>query len=67
MTRLNTYDTVPVRDLSQEQIGQAKSADVVAIASPSAVEAWLELIGPQTEADLAVACIGTAINILLRL
>ena len=58
VTRLDTYDTVPVRELENEARQAARGAGVAAIASPSAVNAWVELIGGQEEADVAFACIG---------
>ena len=61
MTRLNTYDTVPANYLSEEDIATAKKAAVLAIASPSAVAAWVDLVGGHSDLDLAIACIGLAI------
>lgn len=59
VTRLNTYNTVPVSGLDAGAREAAKAAGVVAIASPSAVNAWVELVGSQAEADVAFACIGS--------
>eukprot|EP00268_Persea_americana_P016873 TRINITY_DN18025_c0_g1_i1.p1 TRINITY_DN18025_c0_g1~~TRINITY_DN18025_c0_g1_i1.p1 ORF type:complete len:286 (+),score=58.69 TRINITY_DN18025_c0_g1_i1:56-859(+) len=58
VTRLNTYSTVPVRDVDQTVLIQACSAPVVAVASPSAVRAWVNLISRSESWDNSVACIG---------
>ncbi|KAI3922192.1 hypothetical protein MKX01_005881 [Papaver californicum] len=58
VTRLNTYSTVPVYDVDQMVLAQALSAPVVAVASPSAVRAWVNLISEAESWDNAVACIG---------
>ena len=55
---MNTYDTVPVSELSEEDIKTASKAHVLAIASPSAITAWMSLVGDKHDIDLAVACIG---------
>ncbi|KAI3947666.1 hypothetical protein MKX01_034331 [Papaver californicum] len=57
VTRLNTYSTVPVYDVDQV-VWQALSAPVVAVASPSAVRAWVNFISEAESWDNAVACIG---------
>ena len=59
VTRLNTYNTVPVK-FSEDQIKSAKEADVVSFASPSAVIAWLENIGGDGDhaKRIPAACIG---------
>lgn len=36
--RLNTYDTLPVESLNEEELAAARAAAVVAFASPSAVK-----------------------------
>ncbi|KAL8137078.1 hypothetical protein V2J09_016607 [Rumex salicifolius] len=50
VTRLNTYTTVPVRQVDPSLLEQALAAPVIAVASPSALnlEQW----------NNAVACIG---------
>ncbi|MCL7045173.1 hypothetical protein MKW94_007759 [Papaver nudicaule] len=58
VTRLNTYSTVPVYDVDQMVLAQALSSPVVAVASPSAVRAWVNLISEAESWDNAVACIG---------
>ncbi|KAF5201212.1 Uroporphyrinogen-iii synthase protein, partial [Thalictrum thalictroides] len=58
VTRLNTYSTVPVHDVNNKVLAEALSVPVVAVASPSAVRAWISLL-PEAEGwDHAVACIG---------
>ncbi|PIA46387.1 hypothetical protein AQUCO_01500132v1 [Aquilegia coerulea] len=58
VTRLNTYSTVPVHDVNTMVLVEALSVPVVAVASPSAVRAWVSLL-PEAEGwDHAVACIG---------
>lgn len=59
LLRLNTYNTLPIRDLKPGQLEAVKAAQVLAIASPSAIDAWLELTGQQDD-SLAIACIGEA-------
>jgi uroporphyrinogen-III synthase len=44
VTRLEAYRTCPAH-WSPEQYTQAKSADIVAIASPSAAEVWVSRVG----------------------
>lgn len=56
--RLNTYDTLPVKTLDPNALEQAKKAAVVAVASPSAVKAWVGFVGDAAN-DIAVACIGS--------
>jgi uroporphyrinogen-III synthase len=57
--RLNTYDTLPVTSLAPEQLKAARTAQVVAVASPSAVRAWVGFVGEETATRIAVACIGS--------
>ncbi|KAG0480328.1 hypothetical protein HPP92_011186 [Vanilla planifolia] len=58
VTRLNTYNTVPVQEVEQVILKQAISAPVVAVASPSAIRAWYNLVSKQVNWDKSVACIG---------
>ncbi|XP_077212948.1 uroporphyrinogen-III synthase family protein isoform X2 [Tasmannia lanceolata] len=60
VTRLNTYSTVPVLSTDQSILTQALSAPVVAVASPSAVRAWVNLISKSEGWNNSVACIGEA-------
>ena len=62
VTRLNTYDTVPVESLDEEQLKAARAVDVVAIASPSAVEALVHHVDRRHVDDLAIACIGKGLE-----
>jgi uroporphyrinogen-III synthase len=56
--RLNTYDTLPVQALDPGELALARGAAVVAVASPSAVRAWVQFAGEGAAARVAVACIG---------
>ena len=57
--RLNTYDTLPVTALDEDQLKIAREASVVAVASPSAVKAWVGFVGETAAAAVVVACIGS--------
>ncbi|KAK4770535.1 hypothetical protein SAY87_031067 [Trapa incisa] len=56
--RLNTYTTIPVHHLDQEVLEEAMSVPVLAVASPSAVKAWVNIISEQECWNNSVACIG---------
>ncbi|KAJ1298475.1 hypothetical protein BS78_01G456400 [Paspalum vaginatum] len=56
--RLNTYTTVPVEDVEPLTLNLAISAPVVAVASPSALRAWLNLVSKVDNWNNSVACIG---------
>ncbi|KAK2992305.1 hypothetical protein RJ640_020298 [Escallonia rubra] len=58
VTRLNTYTTVPVSHVDQMVFEQALSAPVIAVASPSALRAWFNLISESERWGNSVACIG---------
>ncbi|XP_051183227.1 uroporphyrinogen-III synthase, chloroplastic [Lolium perenne] len=58
VTRLNTYTTVPVQDVDPQILKLAVSAPVVAVASPSALRAWLNLMSQVDNWNNSVACIG---------
>lgn len=58
VTRLNTYTTAPVNQVDQKVLNQALAAPVVAVASPSAVRAWVNLIPEFERWKNSVACIG---------
>lgn len=58
VTRLNTYTSVPVEDVEPQTLNLAISAPVVAVASPSALRAWLNLISQVNNWNNSVACIG---------
>lgn len=57
--RLNTYNTVTVKAVDAETLEEAKRAQVVAIASPSALKAWVEHVGQARAAEMTIACIGS--------
>ncbi|XP_054819571.1 uroporphyrinogen-III synthase, chloroplastic [Prosopis cineraria] len=57
VTRLNTYTTVPVQHVDQGILKQALDIPVVAVASPSAIRAWKNLIS-ESDWNGSVACIG---------
>ncbi|KAG8377642.1 hypothetical protein BUALT_Bualt08G0054200 [Buddleja alternifolia] len=56
--RLNTYTTEPVSHVDQMVLEQAVLAPVVAVASPSAIRAWVNLVPELQKWDNVVACIG---------
>ncbi|EAZ25856.1 hypothetical protein OsJ_09696 [Oryza sativa Japonica Group] len=58
VTRLNTYTTVSVQDVDPLILKPALSAPVVAVASPSALRAWLNLASQVDNWGNAIACIG---------
>ncbi|KAG2542917.1 hypothetical protein PVAP13_9NG813500 [Panicum virgatum] len=58
VTRLNTYTTVPVEDIEPLTLKLAISAPVVAVASPSALKAWLKLVSKVDCWNNYIACIG---------
>ncbi|CAN0922237.1 Uroporphyrinogen-III synthase, chloroplastic [Linum grandiflorum] len=58
VTRLNTYTTIPVDHVDQTVLEEARSVPVVAVASPSAIRAWLKLTSESGHWDHSVACIG---------
>ncbi|KAL5217681.1 hypothetical protein ABZP36_018365 [Zizania latifolia] len=58
VTRLNTYTTVPVQDVDPLILKPALSAPVVAVASPSALRTWLNLISQVDNWGNSIACIG---------
>ncbi|XP_022772837.1 uroporphyrinogen-III synthase, chloroplastic isoform X1 [Durio zibethinus] len=58
VVRLNTYTTVPVDHVDQIVLEEALSAPVVAVASPSAVRAWVNLISEPDSWSNSIACIG---------
>lgn len=57
--RLNTYDTRKVESLDEGLLDMAKYAQVIAIASPSAVKAWVQHVGIEVAAGIPVAAIGS--------
>ncbi|PRW50788.1 Uroporphyrinogen-III chloroplastic isoform D [Chlorella sorokiniana] len=71
--RLNTYDTVPVTRLDAAALEAAKQAAVVTVGSPSAIKAWVQIVGEEATQGMAwvqivgeeatqgmsIACIGS--------
>ncbi|CAH9111236.1 unnamed protein product [Cuscuta epithymum] len=58
VTRMNTYNTEPVQHFDNDLLKAALCAPVVAVASPSAIYAWSNIIPSMEEWGNAVACIG---------
>lgn len=58
VTRLNTYDTRGVTAVEPSLLRRALDADVVTFGSPSAVKAWVALVGAAAAAAKPAACIG---------
>ena len=59
VTRLNTYNTVTVESVDPGRLDLAKKARVVAIASPSALKAWVAHVGQARAEQMTIACIGS--------
>lgn len=61
VVRLDTYDTVAVErhDLAEHELRTLQRAAVIAVASPSALQAWMHVAGEQALQRSAVACIGS--------
>lgn len=64
--RLNTYTTEPVSHVDQIILDLALVAPVIAVASPSAVRAWVSLIPEGQQWDNAVACIGETTAVVAK-
>ncbi|XP_019152742.1 PREDICTED: uroporphyrinogen-III synthase, chloroplastic isoform X1 [Ipomoea nil] len=58
VTRLNTYTTAPIQHVDEALLKIALCAPVVAVASPSAIRAWANLVPALEEWGNAIACIG---------
>jgi uroporphyrinogen-III synthase len=58
--RLNTYDTRSVQpsDVPPPALAAALAADAVTFGSPSAVKAWIALVGLAAAGERPAACIG---------
>eukprot|EP00899_Mesostigma_viride_P024524 jgi/Mesvir1/5256/Mv15373-RA.1 len=56
VTRLNTYTTVTVKHITDDERKAALAASAVAFGSPTAVRAWMQLVG---SLDVPAACIGS--------
>ncbi len=59
VVRLNTYNTVTVKEIEAETLEMARRARVVAIASPSALKAWVAHVGQDRAEEMTIACIGS--------
>ncbi|GAB4822604.1 hypothetical protein N2152v2_009650 [Parachlorella kessleri] len=59
VTRLDTYDTLPVTTLDPDMLAVAKKAQVITAASPSTIKSWVQFAGDHSQTDVAVACIGS--------
>jgi uroporphyrinogen-III synthase len=57
--RLNTYSTEPVTQVPEDALQRALDCSVVSIASPSALKAWVGLVGIDTARRKPLACIGS--------
>lgn len=57
--RLNTYSTEKVQQVSELQLEEALACDVVAVASPSALKAWVSIAGETRAKETTLACIGS--------
>uniref|UniRef100_A0A383V9M9 Uroporphyrinogen-III synthase n=1 Tax=Tetradesmus obliquus TaxID=3088 RepID=A0A383V9M9_TETOB len=57
--RINTYNTIGISTVDQALLQQALAADVVTFGSPSAVKAWVALVGLQAAAQKMNVCIGS--------
>ncbi|CAO2837146.1 unnamed protein product [Amaranthus hypochondriacus] len=58
VTRLNTYTTVAVQHVDPLLLEKAVTTPVLAVASPSAIRAWMKIIPSAEQWNNAVACIG---------
>lgn len=56
--RLHTYDTRAVSGVAEADLAAARGADVVTFGSPSAVKAWVGLVGLEAAKGVPAACIG---------
>ncbi|KAK4795459.1 hypothetical protein SAY86_013453 [Trapa natans] len=56
--RLDTYTTIHVHHLDQEVLEETMSVPVLAVASPSAVKAWVNIIPDPDCWNNSIACIG---------
>eukprot|EP00878_Enallax_costatus_P020777 GHUV01021971.1.p1 GENE.GHUV01021971.1~~GHUV01021971.1.p1 ORF type:complete len:141 (+),score=37.16 GHUV01021971.1:609-1031(+) len=57
--RINTYNTVGVTNVDKGLLEQAIAADVVTFGSPSAVKAWVALVGLDNAKQKLSVCIGS--------
>ena len=59
VTRLNMYDTAAVTERSAQELERALACDVVTVASPSALKAFVGLVGRDAVRGKSIACIGS--------
>ncbi|KAI8107154.1 hypothetical protein M9434_001799 [Picochlorum sp. BPE23] len=57
--RMNTYNTATVKHVEDSTLRRARSARVVAVASPSALKAWVHHVGHDATRAMTVAAIGS--------
>ncbi|EYU20971.1 hypothetical protein MIMGU_mgv1a022302mg, partial [Erythranthe guttata] len=66
VTRLNTYTMEPISHVDQMVLEEALTAPVIAVASPSAVRAWVSLLPESQKWDNAAVCIGETTALAAR-
>lgn len=59
VTRINTYNTVGVSQVDPQALQAAQAADVITFGSPSAVKAWVALVGLEAAQRQMSVCIGS--------
>lgn len=59
VNRINTYNTVGVSSVDPHALEQALAADVITFGSPSAVKAWVALVGLEAAQKKVSVCIGS--------
>lgn len=57
--RMNTYNTTTVKYIEDSTLRRARSARVVAVASPSALKAWVHHVGHEAARAMTIAAIGS--------
>lgn len=56
---MNTYNTEKVQQVAQQELELALECEVIAIASPSALKAWVKIAGESRAKEKVLACIGS--------
>lgn len=59
VTRINTYNTVGITNVDPQALQQALAADAITFGSPSAVKAWVALVGLEAAQKMMSVCIGS--------
>lgn len=59
VTRLNTYNTTSVGSVDPQLLEKARAAEIVTFGSPTAVKAWIELVGLEAAQRYLSVCIGS--------